>query len=77
MARTEREQIRCTVKENSRGQPFLFFEMLAAEHLPSFPRTYFGLGLREGTTYAEARELANLFDERVDNHFALIFEPGD
>jgi len=72
MARTEREQIRCTVKEDGQGRPFLFFELLQGEPMPSFPDTHFGLGLREGTTYAQARELANLFDERVDNHFALV-----
>ena len=75
MARTEREKIRCTVKEDGQGRPFLWFELLDGEPMPSFPRMHFGLGLNPGTTYAQARELADHFDQRVDNLFATISDP--
>jgi hypothetical protein len=74
MARTERQEIRCTVKEHGDGEPFLFFE---ADYLRSFPHTYFGLGLKPGTTYAEARQIADVFDRHVASHFALVFEADE
>jgi hypothetical protein len=77
MARTEREQIRCTVKEDGEGRPFLFFEPMRGEPMASFPNTHFGLDLTPGTTYAEARKIADLLDRHVATHFALIFDENE
>jgi hypothetical protein len=68
---TERERNRCVVKESPTGQPFLWFDPLDGQEMPSFIGIYFGLDLKPGTTHEEAQRLAEHINEHSIGMFAL------
>lgn len=70
MARTERVAIRATVKENTDGIPFLYFERTSPP-MPTFGPVNWGFELRLGTTLEEAEALASHINQHVQGLFAL------
>lgn len=53
------------VRQHVSGAPWILVEQLGAPTLPILDEGFLGIDLAEGTTAAEARELAQLLAERV------------
>jgi hypothetical protein len=65
MPNTERAKYRATVKEFGDGTPFIVFEPMGDE-ITSLENQLVALDLRPGTTYEQARALADQLDESVE-----------
>ena len=64
---TERAQYIFTVKEYDGGVPWLMLDLLRSPDIGILQKQMLGLDLRPGTTYDEARELANILNAKISH----------
>ncbi len=67
MARTESARYAFAVKECGDGTHFIGFELRSSPDLAVLGNGILSLHLARGTTYAQAEELADLLNRRVDS----------
>ncbi len=64
-AKTERVVVTFHVREYGNGQPWILVEPDAGKNLSCVGNGCLGLDLKEGTSYAKAREIARFLNENL------------
>lgn len=74
-ARTDRAHYRFTVKEYAGGTPWIMLELQREPDLPVLKDGFLGLDLRPGTSYEEAKRIADLLNDNIESVAATTSSP--
>ena len=67
--KTNTSKQKVTVKEFGNGKPYLAFELLEGDEIPSLIDANVGFYLKEGTSYEEAEELARAINSKLSSMY--------